>query len=424
MKRKKIILLSIIAVLLLPFWMWMAWWLTPKRKLTVAIVDKTVLDRSGQEHISFDWVLNQQRFTKNRRALYSPDHDYFGFFPGSDDHYRIKGLERMGVDRLQQLASDADMAYFTDTYGVEFQKTASQGNVTRLPERSNVCPSDNEPPVRSDQEWYKKVPDNERSEILYGGMSMQDIEFLKEMKARHKLMIAEFNAIGSPTQADVRHQFEDLFGLHWSGWTVRYFSSLDTAINRELPHWLTGQYRQQHGGAWPFHKDGIVWVNNAGGIVILENVTDLVSPLPEIAARQAGLQDLDLPAFAKYPFWFDVIDEDTARGEAGPNEVAAEFVIHANARGEDLLRQNHIPVRCPAVLRHKGPDYGFYYFSGDFCDNPLSFGTSYFKGIGWFKGLFYNDNDAGERKSFFWNFYRPMMTRILEDEYKHISSGH
>ena len=172
------------AVLLLPFWMWMAWWLTPKRKLTVAIVDKTVLDRSGQEQISFDWVVNQQRFTKNRRALYSPDHDYFGFFPGSDDHYRIKGLERMGADRLQQLASDADMAYFTDTYGVY------------------------------KQEWYKKVPDNERSEILYGGMSMQDIEFLKEMKASHKLMIAEFNAIGSPTQADVRHQFEDLFRLH------------------------------------------------------------------------------------------------------------------------------------------------------------------------------------------------------------------
>ena len=393
MKKKKNILLSIIVVVLLPFWMWLAWWLTPKRKLTVAIVDKTVLDKNGQEHISLDWVLNQQKFTKNRSALYSPDHDYFGFFPGSDDHYRIKGLERMRLDGLRQLASDADMVYFTDTYGIY------------------------------KREWYKKVPDNERSEVLYGGMSMQDIGLLKEMKTRHKLMIAEFNAIGSPTAVDVRHQFEELFGLHWSGWTARYFTSLDTAINRELPHWLTSQYMQQHGGAWPFHKDGIVWVNNTGDIVILENVTDLVSPLPQIVARQAGLRDLDLPAITKYPFWFDVIDEDTVRGEVGPNEVAAEFVIHANARGEDLLRRNHIPVRCPAVLRHNGPDYGFYYFSGDFCDNPLSFGTSYFKGVGWFKGLFYSDTDPGERKSFFWNFYRPMMTRILEDEYKHISSG-
>jgi len=393
MKKIKIILLSIIGVLLLPFWMWLAWWLTPKRKLTVAIVDKTVLDRSGQEHISLDWVLNQQRFTKDQSALYSPDHDYFGFFPGSNDRYRIKGLERMGVDKLQQLAGDADMTYFTDTYGIY------------------------------KQEWYKKVPDNERSAILYGGMSRQDIGFLREMKVRHKLMIAEFNAIGSPTEPGVRHEFENLFGLHWSGWTARYFTSLDTAVNRELPHWLTSQYQQQHEGAWPFHKDGMVWVNIAGDIVILENVTDLTSPLPQIVARPTGLQDLDLPAVTKYPFWFDVIDEDTVRGNAGPNEVAAEFVIHVNARGESLLRQDHIPVRCPAVLRHTGPDYGFYYFSGDFCDNPLSFGTSYFKGIPWFKSWFYNDSDPGERKSFFWNFYRPMMTRILEGEYKHLSSG-
>jgi len=393
MKKIKMIIWSVIVVLLLPFWMWLAWWLTPKRKLTVAIVDKTVLDNSGQEHISFDWILNQQKFTKNHSALYSPGRDYFGFFPGSDDHYRIKGLERMGTDKLQQLASDADMAYFTDTYGIY------------------------------KQEWFRKVPDNERSELLYGGMSVQDIGLLKEMKVRHKLMIAEFNAIGSPTEAGIRHQFEELFGLHWSGWTARYFTSLDTAVNRELPHWLMGQYMQQHGGAWPFHKDGIVWVNNTGDIVILENVTGLVSPLPEIAARQTGIRELDLPAVTKYPFWFDVIDEDTVRGEVGPNDVAAEFVIHANARGEDLLRRNHIPVRCPAVLRHRGPDYGFYYFSGDFCDNPLSFGSSYFKGVGWFKSFFYNEADAGERKSFFWNFYRPMMTRILEDEYKHLSSG-
>lgn len=393
MKKRKVILSLAVVVLLLPFWMWLAWWLTPKRKLTVAIIDKTVLDRKGQEHISLDWVLNQQRFTKNRTALYRPDRDYFGFFPGAGDRYQVKGLERMSSEQLQRLAIDADMVYFTDTYGIY------------------------------KREWYRKVPDNERSEVLYGGMSEQDIGLLKEMKARHKLMIAEFNVIGSPTRNEIRHQFETLFGVYWTGWTGRWFTSLDTLENPELPHWLIDQYRRQHGGVWPFHRDGIAFVHSSGEVVILENETDLMDPLPHIISSWEGLLDLDLPASVPYPFWFDVIDPDSVRLGRGLNGTAAEFIVDVNPRGAALLRRSHIPSRFPAVLRHKGPDYSFYYFSGDFCDNPLFYGTSYFKGIQWFKSFFYHEDEPGERKSFFWNFYRPMMTRILENEYKGLSSA-
>lgn len=393
MKKKKIILVVVVAVVLLPLWMWLAWMLTPKKRLTVAIVDKTVLDGKGQEHISLDWVLNYQRFSKNRTELYKPGRDYFGFFPGEGDRYKLKGLERFSPEQLQRLASDADMVYFTDTYGIY------------------------------KQEWYRKTSDNERSEVLYGGMSQQDIELLKEMKSRHKLMIAEFNAIGSPTRAEIRHQFEALFGMRWTEWTARWFPSLDTLANPELPHWLTSQYKSQHNGAWPFHKDGIAFVNNSGTVVILENGTDLSDPLPHIVASEIGRQELNLPATIKYPFWFDVIDANGAADSASLNVAAAEFVISANEKGKALLRQSGIPSRFPAVLRHYGPDYSFYYFSGDFCDNPLSFGTSYFKGIQWFKSFFYDENEPGERASFFWNFYRPMMMRLLENEYKQVLPG-
>ena len=387
MKRKKLIGLLVITVLLLPLWMWLAWCLTPKRRLTVAIIDKTVLNRQGQEHISLDWVLNQQRFTRTRSALYDPARDYFGFFPEKDDHFRIKGLERFSLSQLQRLAGDADLVYFTDTYGVY------------------------------KNEFFRKASGSERSGILYGGMSEQDIGLLQEMKTRHKLMMAEFNSIGSPTREDIRHQFESMFGIRWTGWTARYFSSLDTTKDQELPRWLIDQYRQQHEGAWPFHRDGIAWVNNSGQILVTEGQTDLTDPLPRIVATTEGRNDLGLPIATKYPFWFDVIDPgDKATG----NEAAAEFVIDVNARGASLLRQYHIPARFPAVLRHRDANYRLYYFSGDFCDNPLSLTGSYFKGIGWFKGLFYNDREPGERASFFWNFYRPMMTRILEDEYRRL----
>ena len=68
----------IFLVVLLPLWMWLAWLISSKRKLVIAIVDKTVLTRKGQEHISLDWILTQQKFTKNTNELYKSDRDYFG----------------------------------------------------------------------------------------------------------------------------------------------------------------------------------------------------------------------------------------------------------------------------------------------------------------------------------------------------------
>ena len=37
-----------------------------------------------------------------------------------------------------------------------------------------------------------------------------------------------------------------------------------------------------------------------------------------------------------------------------------------------------------------------------------------------FKKLFYDESNPVERASFFWEFYNPMMSRILEDEKAHI----
>lgn len=162
-----------------------------------------MLQNSGK-HSSFTWVLNNQRFTKTTTALYDNSHDYFGFFPMKNEKFRVKGLERFSPEMLWKLSNDADMVYFTDTYGVY------------------------------KDEWYKKNS-VEGSGILYGGMSEQDIQLLQDMKAKHKLIISEFNTIGSGTSDKVRSEFENLFGLKWSGWIGRYFSSLDTISNSDLP---------------------------------------------------------------------------------------------------------------------------------------------------------------------------------------------
>lgn len=370
------------AVLLLPLWMFLIWWLTPKRKLEIAILDKTVLTDKGREHISLDWVLNQERFAKSNNQLYEKQRDYYGFFPGKGEKFQLKGLERFSVTQLEQLSNDVDATYFTDTYGI-FKN-----------------------------EWYKQGDSKERSGIVYGGMSRQDIGFLKQMQSKHKLIITEFNCLGSPTLPNIRNEFENMFGIKWTGWIGRYFDSFDTTVNKELPHWLINNYKARHNGAWPFRKSGIALVHSDDRIVILENETHLRNELPHIYASEEGQKHYGMPKKIKYPFWFDVIEPNTSY-----NHTVATFELDVNENGKEELRRNNIPSSFPAVTVHVNNDYRFFYFSADFCDNPVELSSSYFKGVSYVSWLMYNTSDPQERKSFFWQLYRPLVTTIFNDYY-------
>ncbi|HWC53831.1 MAG TPA: hypothetical protein VG676_09635 [Chitinophagaceae bacterium] len=385
MNKKRIILLILLIILLFPLWMWIAWLLTPKKKLVVAIIDKTAMTKDGQEHVSFTWILNHNRYTKNKSMLYTAGNDYYGFFPKENENFRIKGLERFSATQLEKLSTDADMAYYTDTYGI----------------------------YRN--EWYLKKNVEERSGVVYGGMSEQDIDFLRNMKAKHKLIIAEFNTIGSPTSPDIKNEFENMFALKWTGWTGKYFSSLDTAVNTELPRWLINNYKREHEGQWPFHNAGIAFVNNTDYVVVVEEKTHLNDALPHIICNNYGKQTFGLPESMKYSYWFDIMQPDTT-----VNKIVAEYSINVNDAGKEELMKNNIPYRFPAITMHRGADYQFYYFSGDFCDNKVNILTSYFKGIRLFKSFFYNSKSSAERASFFWNYYQPLMTAIVNDYYDHL----
>lgn len=348
--------------------------------MVAVIVDKTVELSNAEQHSSFTWVLNNLRFTKSKTQLYNSTNDYFGFFPLKDEKFRIKGLERFSPAMLDKLSNDADLAYFTDTYGV----------------------------YRND--WYKKTK-SEGPAKIYGGMSEQDIEFLQLMKAKHKLILSEFNTIGSPTPENIRTEFENLFGLKWSGWIGRYFSSLDSA-NNELPQWLVKNYQKSNNQQWAFHHAGIVFVNTDQRVIILEEGRELKSAMPLIHANKVAQKKYSIPDETAYPYWFDVMQYDSS-----VNIPVAVFNLDIKEEGKEILKQNHLTSRFPAILAHQKNDYQFYYFSGNFCDNPISIATSYLKGIGVINSLFYHSENANNHHSFFWDFYRPLMAKITSDYY-------
>lgn len=367
---------------LLPLWMSIYWYLSPNRKLVVAIVDKSLFSEQGQQHVSLNWVLGQEKFSKTDKQQYQQTKDYYGFFASDKKKFVLKGLEQFSPNQLEQLSKDADLGYFTNSYGVfknDGHGNADQGNGVFLQQT---------------------------------GMSAQDFQFLSGMKAKGKLVIIEFNALAPPTSPQIRSSFESLFGIKWTGWIGRYFDSFDSSKNKELPAWLIKDYRAQHKGFWPFKKGGIAFVHADKTIVILEEDNDLTSPYPEIKANKEGVSKFHLKESITYTYWFDIIDFDQ-----NTNHAAASININTNSKGAAKLTKANIPNNFPAITLHQKDDYQFFYLSTDFSENPIGIKSANFKGMTLFKPFLYNARDRMDRRVFFWEIYQPLLTNILNDYY-------
>ena len=383
--KKYFIIIILVVIFTFPIWMFVGWLIEGKKELKVIAVDKTSLSSEGIEHRSLFWVLDHEKYCKTNRSIYSISNDYYGFFPGQNYQYVIKGLENISNQKLQSLADNYDMTYFTDTYGV-YKK-----------------------------DWYGNNYKGDLSKILYGGMSDQDLTFLLMMKAQHKLIISEYNDIATPTSKEIRSKFEEAFKIRWTGWAGRYFDNLDTSINKEVPEWLIKDYKSQHKNKWPFKNSGIVFVNDNGRTEILENKKDLNEEAPLILTNERNQERFQIPQTIKYTYWFDVMLTSHS------NNVVSVYQIKTNARGDSILNSINIPNPFPAVIEHYDKDYKFYYFCGDFCDNPVDMVFTKFLGITNFRELFYSSNNLMDRSGFFWMYYEPMLTTILNEYYRSLN---
>jgi len=380
--KSRIILAIIIIILATPLWMRISWEFSPVKSLNLLIVDKTVLNSNSFKHRSVNWILDHEKYAKPDGNYYDINKDYYGFFPGEDEEYTIEDLEKMNDPEVDSVAQTYDMVYFTDTYGV-------LGN-----------------------EWYKHRDVNEISESIYGGMSEKDLLLMTKMKEKRKPVLVEFNSIGFPTPYDVRRNFEKLFNIEWTGWIARYIASLDTINNPDLPKWVVRSYKKQHFGRWNFKKEGLIFVHENGKVVILESGKDLADPVPNIYTEKKYQNEYDVPSIQIYPYWMDIMESTN-----DSNEIVSKYVLGTTVEGEKILAQHRIPKIFPAIIR-RNQDYRFYYFCGDFADNPTKFRFAKLDGISGLKFLMYNAVDVTDRNRFFWEFYLPMMQNILNDTYR------
>ncbi|MCF7803144.1 MAG: hypothetical protein K9N46_12575 [Candidatus Marinimicrobia bacterium] len=377
----------------------------PGKPLDLFILDKTVPTQERTEHRSFIQIVINNKYTDGAGNLYRPATDYYGFFPKKEGGYNIRDFRNTEEAALDSIARHASGTYFTDTYGIY------------------------------NDDWHSIRHLIEAPSLVYGGLHQNDVTLLRKMKRHHKLIMMEFNTLSPPTSPTLRVQVERLFGIRWTGWTGRYFESLDTLANAEIPEWLITNYMAQHNGEWPFSQSGIVFVHGDGRLGILEHRTHLNTPVPVIETAAEYREEYDVSGSVPYPFWFDIVTTDSR------NKVISEYRLDLTALGKQVMQTNQLPEAFPAVIAHAprsmwrqyfprfsiwgySPtiahfpgDYTYYYFAGDFADNPVEPFLSRLYGIQRFRKFLYSSTNASDRRRFFWEYYYPLINTVLESRY-------
>ncbi|TXC78688.1 hypothetical protein [Luteibaculum oceani] len=377
----RIVVIIILLLLTAPLWSYLWWLFSPSTPVPLTIIDKTVPNEEYFEHKAFNWILHYEKIVKPEdKEFYSYVTDYFGFDPREHPKALWRDWDYYSKTQLDSIADNTELFYITDTYGVYYN------------------------------EWILDRDKTEHSPLIYGGMRRNEVYVLEQVINRGKPVIAEFNTFASPTYGYVRNRAQQLLNVDWTGWTGRYFHELDSAKNPELPRWLVRGYMEQHGGEWPFEGPGLAFVHESERIEVLDpDFGTINNPMPKIEVPQSFADYYNTVNQVDYPYWFEV----THPRELTDAQSMGRFYINTTHEGDSLLASMGITNVFPSMIKSRGGKT--WYFCADFADNLVPYGTSYLKKIHWISGLMYTGAPL-DRNKFFWRFYRPMMTKILQDQ--------
>ena len=378
MKTLKIIAVIIIIIILIPVLCWVFWAMKSSRPLNILVMNKTVLEQGRDEHKALFWLLNNEKYTTAEGKEYNIRKDYYGFHPLKPAKSRKYEVRRIKLTDIESLTDTYDMAYFIDTYGVYFN------------------------------EWYSTRQGEGKGSIIEGGLNNSDYLFVKNMYDRGKLLIAEYNFFANPTDGLVRKKTEELIGVGWNGWIGSYLSNLNPKRNKDLPGWVIDLYVLNHKDKWSFSGPGIVLVNEGTKTVIVleadKHLTEVL--LPELMTTDYGRETFNLPESVYFPGWFDITNNID-------NKVIADYSLPVNQSGKTVLDQYNIPSVFPAIMT-AADSAQFYYFAGDFVNNPVCLCTARLKGSKTVAGLL-NNKGSKNHSGYYWSYYIPLVSGILSD---------
>ncbi|MDL4842896.1 hypothetical protein [Aquibacillus rhizosphaerae] len=332
----------------------------------ITIIDKTVPSEDYREHHGLTWIMNYLHYaTPNHDKSLDPERDYIGYKPTSDS--------MDSIDILKDEVNQSDIIYIADTYGV-----------------------------------YEQEDDGEQitTNKITGGLSEEELAIIdNKLQQDPTKLFMEFNTFASPTSSSVRQQVTSMLDTEWTGWTGRYFSTLDLDTENEIPEWIERNYQEQYNQSWSFTNGGFVFTHEDGRIIIIEhnNTNDgILFSFTDIGEEITGIKNSQA-----YGYWFDIhVSKDT-------NNVLAEYKLELNDEQLKILEEEGIPSTFPAVFSSQYHNSMLYYFAGDFVDIGSIPSFYQYKGLPLFhqlKSMFTQDT----QKAFFWRTYMPMVQELLK----------
>lgn len=368
-------------ILFSPIWSLMLWKLKESKPFNIMIIDKTVLNDYCVEHRSFSWILKYEKIVKpGSEKLYKIAKDYKGFFPKDYPEYDIQDLNAFSYRMLDSIADTLNMLYYTDAYGIY------------------------------ENEW-KGASVDRFSKNIYGGIAKEEIVLMRLMKEKKKLLIGEFNILASPTKNRYRKDAEAILGVKWTGWTARYFPELDTSKITDLPYWVPELYKRGSNKSWDYKGKGMLFVNEGGQLFVLQDSIDLNYKMPKIRTENFVRNKYGILEDVEYPFWFDIVQPVFG------NETICSYHLNTTPSGIEILDSFGLSNQYPAIIHSE--DELIYYFAGDFADNKIASRLSFFEGVTYLDRMIYSyEGEENYRSKFFWAFYRPMVTTILNRNIK------
>lgn len=376
-KRHYIIFSLILIFVLMLFLPYLIWVFKPYSNLNILVMNKTVPDKQRVEHRALFRVLVNLKLSPDWEKGYNYKKDYYGFFPENFNKTEQSEIKRIAISEIDSLVSKYDMAYFADTYGVQYS------------------------------DWEIDRPE-ELPNLIYGGLNQNDYLFLLRMHEEKKPVILEYNLMAPPTSDLIKAKVEALYGIYWSGWKGKYFGSLDKeGRETDVSQWIIEEWEIQNDTVWTYSKPGIIFINTGNRIVVLEKDTHLDVEVPLIILDESLTGIINSDELIYFTGWFDV------SFSAAENKVLSYFEINSNSAGNGILKKYRIPARFPAVIRNAG-ESPFVYFCGNFARTNISVSD----GKSWLEGNFSRKNTYTgilEDRDFFQQFYRPLLKNLLQE---------
>jgi len=166
-------------------------------------------------------------------------------------------------------------------------------------------------------------------------------------------------------------------------------------------------YKKKTREAWPFTNAGIILLKGENEILVLEEGTHLENALPFIVTGQEEAENYNLAVQVAFVKPFDIVDPIN-------NEALSNFKLMTTEEGELLLDKHFLSNEFPAVIVNPG-NVRSVYFCGDFATSNLPPWTARFGSLNILQGLLYKSGDMNDTRRFFWEYYKPLLTGMLND---------